>query len=71
MGLFYLEEAVHISLHVGDGQPLHDDVSDASLQRLPFSPGCPGGVDVPHPHRVLPDKWNSTEIIVQYGPIYY
>lgn len=30
--LCYLQQSVHIRLHVRDGHPLHDDVSDTSLQ---------------------------------------
>lgn len=41
----YLQEAVHVGLHVGDGHPLHDDVTDASLQTLPFITSNSGGVD--------------------------
>lgn len=41
----YLEKAVHVILHVGDSHPLHDDVRDASLKRLPFVAGHPGGVN--------------------------
>lgn len=41
----HLEEAVHIGLHVGDGHPLHDDVRDSALQRLPLDASDSGGVD--------------------------
>lgn len=41
----YLEEAVHIGLHVGDGHPLHDDSRDAPLQSLPLIARHPGGVN--------------------------
>ena len=44
----YLEQAVHVGLHVGDGHPLHDDVRDAALQGLPFYPGHSGGVQACH-----------------------
>lgn len=41
----YLEKAIHVSLHVRDGHPLHDDVTDPPLQRLPFGPSYSGGVN--------------------------
>lgn len=40
-----LEQAVHVGLHVGDGHPLHDDIRDPALQRLPFVASDSGGVN--------------------------
>lgn len=37
---FYLYEAVHVGLHVGNGHPLHHYVHDPPLQSLPFLPCC-------------------------------
>lgn len=52
----YLQQSVHICLHVRDGHPLHDDVSDTSLQRLPFGPGRPAEVCASHPHWGTPEE---------------
>lgn len=52
----YLQQSVHIRLHVRDGHPLHDDVIDTPLQRLPFGPGCPAEVDTSHPHWGAPEE---------------
>lgn len=51
----YSQQPVHIRFHVGDGQPLHDDVTDSSLEWLPFGPGCPGEVDASHSHWGIPE----------------
>lgn len=40
----YLEQAVHIGLHVRYGHPLHDDIRDTALQRLPLHFGHSGGI---------------------------
>lgn len=52
----YLQQSVHVRLHVRDGHPLHDDVSDPSLQRQPFGPGCPTEVDASHAHWGTPEE---------------
>lgn len=54
--MFYLQQAVHVRLHVGDGHPLHDDVTDTPLQRLPFGAGGSIVVSVAPPNRGAPDR---------------